>query len=66
MGSNFFNLPYHSQGASGMDMVGKYDVTVGGGQPGNRLVLPLIDTGGPAVWSVFLGTIRRDDEDGVK
>ena len=49
-----------------MDMVGKYDVTVGGGQPGNRLVLPLIDTGGPAVWSVFLGTIRRDDEDGVK
>ena len=49
-----------------MVLVGKSATTVGGGQPGIRIFPPIIDTGGPAVWSVFMGAIRRDDEDGVK
>ena len=56
MGSDFGDLPEHSEGAGGMDLVWKYDVTGGDGQPGVSLVLLGGDT--------FLGAIRRDDENG--
>ena len=56
MGYDFGDLPEHSEGAGGMDLVGKSAVTGGDGQPGVSLVL----LGGDA----FLGAIRRDDEDG--
>ena len=49
-----------------MDLVGGFAVAGGGVKPGIRLVLPGIDTGGPAVWSVFVGAIGRDYEDSGK
>ena len=66
MGSNFFDLPYHRQGASGMSLVGKSAATGGGLQPGIRLVLTVIDTGGPAVCVLFVVAIVHDDEYGGK
>ena len=52
----------HRQGADGMLPVGKAAVTGGGGQPGVRLVIWGVDTGGPYVWIVFLISVGHDDD----
>ena len=57
------STPEHRQGASGMALVGEYNATVGDGQLGISLVIPVGDTGGPYFWRLFMGSVRRDDED---